>query len=76
MPRLSTRMKRKKDLVSSQQHRFWKGNVEGRKRMKSFPTAQRAKEWAKEQKIDEKIYELAELSKEKFQWKKKNKYLA
>lgn len=74
MPRLTTRLKRKMRLTTSQKHRFWKGNTEGRKRMKSFPDEARAKEWGAAQKLEE--HELRQLPSGKWQWRAKNKYLA
>ncbi|MBR9692718.1 hypothetical protein GOV07_02170 [Candidatus Woesearchaeota archaeon] len=71
MPRLFTRQKRYKQVgATSQKHRFWKGNQEGRKRMKSFPTEEKAQAWAKAEKLDEKTHELRQL-KTKWQWKKR-----
>lgn len=77
MPRIFTRQKRIKNLgATSQKHRFWKGTVEGRKRMKSFATEAAAKAWAKQEKLDDQTHELRQLSGAKWQWRKKNARLA
>ncbi len=69
MPRLSTRVKRRKSLgTSHRKHRFWKGRVEGRRRLKSFPTKEQALAWAKERGLDEGVYELRQHPSGKWQW--------
>jgi len=76
MKRLSTAVKRRKNLGSTNQmHRFWKGTVKKARRMKSFATEEQAKAWGKEQKLDAKLYTLREHQGGKWQWHKKNKRL-
>jgi hypothetical protein len=73
MPRLTTRLKRKLNLgATSQKHRYYKGNVEGRKRMKSFADEAKAKQWATEQKLDTAKHELRQHPSGKWQWHVKN----
>ncbi len=70
MPKFHTRQKRYKAVgATSQKHRFWKGNQQGRQRMKSFGTSERAKEWAKEQQLDEKLHELRQHPGGKWSWR-------
>jgi hypothetical protein len=77
MARLSTKVKRHKDLQpTNRMHRFWKGTVKGRQRMKSFETEEKARAWAGEQKLDETVLELRALSPVKWQWRKRNARLA
>lgn len=70
MPRLTTRLKRKFNLTTSRKHRFWKGTTTRKKRMKSFPTKERAEAWAQEQGLDTSTHYLHAL-KRKFQWRKR-----
>ncbi len=73
MPRLSTAIKRRKNLgATTQKHRFWKGTIKHKQRMPSFKTEALAKAWAKTEKLDEKTHELRELQKTKWQWRKIN----
>jgi hypothetical protein len=77
MKRLSTKVKRVKDIGSTcRMHRFWKGTSPGRQRMKSFVTEELARSWAVAQKLDEKMHELHALSPTKWQWRKRNPRLA
>ena len=77
MKRLSTRVKRLKNLgTTNRMHRYWKGTAQGRTRMKSFETEEKARAWAKEQKLELKSHELREHSPKKWQWHKKNARLA
>ncbi len=77
MPRLSTKVKRVKDVGSTKQkHRFWKGTTEAKRRMKSFETEEKARAWAKAEQLDEKTHELRHMPKGKWQWRPKNPRLA
>ncbi len=70
MGKFHTRQKRYKAVgASSQKHRFWKGNQDGRKRMKSFASEEKAKEWAKTNKLDEKAHVLRQHPSGKWQWR-------
>lgn len=68
MPRLTTRVKRRMGLTTSQRHRFWKGTQPRKHRMKSFPTKEKAEAWGKE--LGE-GYELRQRPGGKWQWREK-----
>ncbi len=73
MPRLTTRVKRKLGFTNTHlKHRYYKGNVAGRKRMKSFDTEEKAKAWMRAEGLDAKTHELRQHPSGKWQWRKKN----
>lgn len=77
MPRLATAVKRRKAIYSTHlKHRYWKGIIHRKSRMKSFETEEQAKAWAKAQGFDVKEHLLKELHPGKWQWRKKNPRLA
>jgi len=72
MARITTRTKRKLGLASTHlKHRYYKG-VPGKVGPRSFKSADAAKTWASEKKIDTAKFELRELQPAKFQWREKN----
>jgi hypothetical protein len=71
MTKIHTRVKRLLGITSfHRKHRYFFTNVIAKKGAKSFTDKDKAKAWAKEQKIDTAKYELYELpSGKKWQWR-------
>lgn len=77
MPRLTTRVKRRKDLgTTKRMHRYWKGKIDAKHRLPSFTTEEKAREWAKTHNISTTTHELRQLQQEKWQWRIKNPRLS